>query len=101
MIGEEITPIDVFFGLGNWSLIISCQDFHFHVHREVISQTSEVWNKMLNSGFAEAYVGIISFPDDDPHALKLSLNIIYSFLVKLTSRLLRSVTKIMFYFKCS
>ena len=66
------------YGLSESTLTICCGEITFLVHREVISQASAVWNTMLTGDFAEASAGSIKLHGDDPKALKLVLDIIYS-----------------------
>ena len=72
------TQETILYGLGESTLTINCGGITFLVHREVISQASAVWNKMLTGDFAEASAGSIKLHGDDPKALKLALDIIYS-----------------------
>jgi len=79
---SEISTSEINYGLGSsFNLTIFCEHFTFHVHRDVISQTSEIWNNMLTGGFVEGSSGSITLYGDDPIVLKLSLDIIYGLLL--------------------
>jgi hypothetical protein len=69
----------------NCDLILCCQQFIFHVHRDIISQASLVFMSLLNGPFMESCCPFIKFSNemihlskDDPTSLKLIFDIIYS-----------------------
>eukprot|EP01038_Epipyxis_sp_PR26KG_P009396 gene9396-12655_t len=74
---DDFSPLEVVYGLSDSNLTILCENMKFRVHRDVISQASEVWNIMLNGGFAESFSDQIILSDDDPNAVKQALDILY------------------------
>ena len=71
---------DFVYGYGPSNLKLICESSTFSVHCDVFSQSSEVWEKMLNSAFAESLEETVTLHGDDTRALKLSLDIVYGLL---------------------
>lgn len=68
------------YGHGASNLTLICEEFTFAIHCDVFSQSSEVWDKMLNGAFAESLEETVTLHGDDPQALKLTLDIVYGLL---------------------
>jgi hypothetical protein len=62
----------------NCDLTLCCQQFIFHVHRDIISQASPVFMSRLNCPFIKFSNEMIHLGKDDPTSLKLVFGIIYS-----------------------
>jgi len=71
---------DFVYGHGPSNLKLICESSTFFVHCDVFSQSSEVWEKMLDGAFAESLEESVTLQGDDPRALKLSLDIVYGHL---------------------
>lgn len=73
----KTVSMEIVYGFEESNLTICCEGSKFHVHRDVISQASKVWGKMLTSGYAESFTEIVTLNGDAPEDLKQSLDIIY------------------------
>lgn len=60
----------------NCTLILCCQQFIFHVHRDILSQASPVFMSILNCPYIDPER--INLSEEDPNTLKLAFDIIYS-----------------------
>lgn len=79
MTDKEICT-DFVYGHGLCNLKLICANFTFSVHCDVFSQSSVVWDKILNGAFAESLEETVTLLGDDPRALKLTLDIVYGLL---------------------
>ena len=74
--------------------IVKCQDKEFYVHKYILKQQSEYFDRLLNNNFVERENNFVAIDDFEPEIVEILLRYLYTGVVCLPGQGIRDVIRI-------